>query len=680
MSENYFDPILVGESNSPDTVNIRLGDLDTAIFNQSVTLHHEIDAIQDALDAIIIEDGTGNAEVIAARTRIPYKPGTPPPLLGDTIEYVGRGVANVLAYGADETGVISSSAAVQAALNAAATIYFPPGTYLFNTTVTTGSNKTITGLGATLKVGTATPLTINGDRVVIEDLKFQGTNTDHTSGSSATGGECLYIDCAANRKDIAVRNCDFSWASRGIWFTSPAVANPAISVRNISISGCTFRDLKENGIAWRAAPPSTARGANYLVNDVRISNCHFEDCWFSPDVYMGAIYVAGGVTIQRMTITGCTSKNVMTAFVSGTANGAVEALSISGCHISGERTFVAGEANADKIKTQMGLDLGGVKYLSVSACSFDFVREECIALYTTTQFAITGCSFRRGNVGIATNHEDAAAPGVGSRGTISGCTFTDMSDQSGTRVNRWCIQIADANSAAAPAHVTISACRFDMGSTTGMMGIIIDSLQHPDVQVSGCSFYGMQRGIYMFNPPTNRIIVQGCRFEACTSHAIHSAGNLIDSIIANCVFQSNAIDISANTCTYLRCTGNTHNGTTGTALFLQNATMITVANSLFNDVPVVHGGTNRVGNPNFVVWFNNIYAGTTPLPAASNGYIEINQQGQKSFLISTQPTSGTWATGDLAWDFSPSPGGSIGWICTAGGTPGTWKAFGTIAP
>lgn len=679
MSEVYFDPILIGESNNPDTVNSRLSDLDAAIYGIGVSAQNGIDTVQDALDALVLDDGTGNAEVIAARTRIVYPGGTPPAVLGDTIEYVGRGVANVLAFGADDTGVASSSAAVQAALAAASIVYFPPGTYKFNTTVTTGSDKTITGSGATLKVGSATPLSVTGNRVIIDGLRFMGTATDHTSGSADVGGECLYINATANREDIIVRNCQFSWASRAIWFVSPDPVDTTITIRNFSVTGCTFRDLRENGIAWRKS--GATRGTNYVVNDVRITNCHFEDSWFFPDEYMPQIYVGGGVTIHRIAITGCTAKNIMTAFVGGTQAGNVEEMTISGCHVSGERTFVGGEANVDKIKTQMGLDLSGIKNLTVTGCSFDFIREECIALYTITQFAITGCTFRRGNYGISTNHDDSATAGVGSRGVISGCTFTDMVDQSGTNVNKTAIQIADANSGAAPAHISIAGCRFDAGSLGMSFGIIIESLAHPDVQVSGCSFNGMARGIYMFDAPTNRIIVQGCRFESCSVHAIHSAGNLMNSVIANCIFESNVIDISANTNTYLRCTGNTHNNTTNTALFLQNATMLTVVNSLFSDVAAVHGGTNRVGNPtNMVIWLNNIYAGTTPLPASSNGYIQINQQGQRSFLTGTTPAAGTWLTGDVAWDNTPSPSGQIGWVCTAGGTPGTWKAFGTIAP
>jgi hypothetical protein len=43
------------------------------------------------------------------------------------------------------------------------------------------------------------------------------------------------------------------------------------------------------------------------------------------------------------------------------------------------------------------------------------------------------------------------------------------------------------------------------------------------------------------------------------------------------------------------------------------------------------------------------------------------------------PGSGTWAVGDVVLNTAPAASGTIGWICTTGGSPGTWKTFGAIA-
>ena len=43
------------------------------------------------------------------------------------------------------------------------------------------------------------------------------------------------------------------------------------------------------------------------------------------------------------------------------------------------------------------------------------------------------------------------------------------------------------------------------------------------------------------------------------------------------------------------------------------------------------------------------------------------------------PLSGTWARGAIVWNSQPSAGGAPGWMCVAGGTPGTWKAMANLA-
>lgn len=42
------------------------------------------------------------------------------------------------------------------------------------------------------------------------------------------------------------------------------------------------------------------------------------------------------------------------------------------------------------------------------------------------------------------------------------------------------------------------------------------------------------------------------------------------------------------------------------------------------------------------------------------------------------PTAGNHTLGEVIYNSNPSSGSPIGWVCTASGNPGTWKAFGTI--
>lgn len=79
----------------------------------------------------------------------------------------------------------------------------------------------------------------------------------------------------------------------------------------------------------------------------------------------------------------------------------------------------------------------------------------------------------------------------------------------------------------------------------------------------------------------------------------------------------------------------------------------------------------------------------------ANGYARTLTNGQVGFeefylgsitqmkrhsVAAAAPVSGTHIVGDIVWDNAPTAGGTIGWVCTTAGTPGTWKTFGDIAP
>jgi len=43
------------------------------------------------------------------------------------------------------------------------------------------------------------------------------------------------------------------------------------------------------------------------------------------------------------------------------------------------------------------------------------------------------------------------------------------------------------------------------------------------------------------------------------------------------------------------------------------------------------------------------------------------------------PLTTAWQPGDIVWNTAPTAGGTVGWVCVTGGTPGTWKTFGAIS-
>lgn len=58
---------------------------------------------------------------------------------------------------------------------------------------------------------------------------------------------------------------------------------------------------------------------------------------------------------------------------------------------------------------------------------------------------------------------------------------------------------------------------------------------------------------------------------------------------------------------------------------------------------------------------------------------DLTQGSLLTFFATAAPTTGYWPLGYIVFNATPSAGGTIGWVCTAAGTPGTWKTFGAIS-
>lgn len=68
-------------------------------------------------------------------------------------------------------------------------------------------------------------------------------------------------------------------------------------------------------------------------------------------------------------------------------------------------------------------------------------------------------------------------------------------------------------------------------------------------------------------------------------------------------------------------------------------------------------------------------------PAITAGAITNVRQNMGGSLVtsvSAAPTTGTWPTGAVVFNSAPASGSPAGWMCSAGGTPGTWKAMANL--
>lgn len=77
-----------------------------------------------------------------------------------------------------------------------------------------------------------------------------------------------------------------------------------------------------------------------------------------------------------------------------------------------------------------------------------------------------------------------------------------------------------------------------------------------------------------------------------------------------------------------------------------------------------------------VVMANGGGGTSTPFRATADSIYAL---GNRWTYGPAAPTTGTWATKAIVYNSAPATGSYIGWVCTASGTPGTWKGFGLIA-
>lgn len=77
----------------------------------------------------------------------------------------------------------------------------------------------------------------------------------------------------------------------------------------------------------------------------------------------------------------------------------------------------------------------------------------------------------------------------------------------------------------------------------------------------------------------------------------------------------------------------------------------------------------------------NKFASVTNRVGGSGPYLAVSREnGGYSVLQGTAaPTDGTWYQGDKIWFTNAAAGGAPGAICTAGGSPGTWKNMAALS-
>ena len=199
-------------------------------------------------------------------------------------------------FGATGDGTTDDTSAIQAALNVGGKLYFPTGTYIFNSDITFSTNVTIDLCGSTLKRGSTagTTLICTGTYFNLQNGIIDGNNNTVNFGHLLT---------LRNSSMVAyINNVTFQNNVAGYPTPTASINSDHINANQFSsldVTNCIFNLTSRNGI-------SITTSASY----VNIANNQFTSCYLfgvdvEPDTSASLMYK--NILISQNTFTNCGS-------------------------------------------------------------------------------------------------------------------------------------------------------------------------------------------------------------------------------------------------------------------------------------------------------------------------------------------------------------------------------------
>jgi parallel beta-helix repeat protein len=309
-------------------------------------------------------------------------------------------VYDVTAYGAVANDGLSDTAAVQAALSAAAsagggTVFLPAGTYEVDH-LNIGSNTEMAGdrAGATVlkrEPGTGQPLLIAGavSNITVRAIAFNA-NKPQTSGTPQClqfidTEDFLVVDCVlydstghtlycSGTTNGTIRNCEF--------YDGTAASVYMIDCDDILVAGCFSRTSGEHGyqfencrtVRFSAAHATENNGSGFYMDSC--DSVVLEGCLAQSNTNSGFRIYSTALLNQNITFNGCIARLNDTGFAITDAR----YFDLAGCMANENGT---GVALVDNLQTCSDFSLTG--------CHMVGNRKEGITLQGATDGKIEGC-------------------------------------------------------------------------------------------------------------------------------------------------------------------------------------------------------------------------------------------------------------------------------------------------
>jgi Pectate lyase superfamily protein len=345
--------------------------------------------------------------------------------------------------------------------------------------------------------------------------------------------------------------------------------------------------------------------------------------------------------------------------------------------------------------TASGITTYALKNAYFVNCTFEGFGAVCIQDSYSSHTRINGCSFlNTWYTGVGLGYGVLT---VGSVHTlVSNCRSYNARrcvDFSGSIPSRYglavgCMAIADyayTDTTAFGTHGTAQYCTFkSCTSSAARTGFI---LRGADLTVDGCSVYNGTLFATCTSGLNHTFI--GCTLDGQPAAAGFPPSGFVDATSANYLGGANSLIIKgcfAKIASYF--------------LYINDNVVDGVSFELTdNSVGLRSTATNFVSTANLAsaktfnifVRGNNGYRNDTNgqyllrMSAGTNATLDERtlESWSVNFFYTARraaiPTTGTWRQGDIVWNTAPAAGGAPGWVCTTGGTPGTWKAMANLA-
>jgi hypothetical protein len=560
---------------------------------------------------------------------------------------------NVVDFGADPTGVADSTAAIQAAIDAdLSNVYFPTGTYRTTSTINiTGPSPSIYGVGKRYNVGLHSTILLDhaGDGIKIFDTSHIATSIENLeikrSTTYAGQGNNLVFDnlpvggnsvvSHTNVRRVQVSDGNVGILIRGLIFGTFESMTIQGNTTGIYFPGDIDPFPASNGTNFNNIniynTPSGGYGMRFAGNAGR--NMFFNNMSIETSSSATSIYTESGVEAYNIVFDGLWLEDIGPMRLEGgnwiyfnNCRFATSIDPIDGSAFGAENVYIngmyGGSANnliTSALVSQTNYDANKRAGLGVG----QFVKSEY-----------------RGNL---------YTPAVSSQ-QISGTSSVSPVDQSGRLLKNYLFNwnISGSSSWDKTGATGLTTETDPLGGSTAYSwnGVVTGGIS------GGGTAMGTGDLHYSF-------WVNGAGYVRFTNRqdGLENAG----------------MGIRIDSDDWVRIVSRFNNASNANSLFALTLTPDTT-NGIKIWRPGAYSGVSSIDTRPFQQ--QSIYEGGdidfTTYPYGS-------RQGANIIVYGTAaPSAGTWMVGDKVINKSPTAGGNIGWVCTTGGTSGTWKTFGTI--